>query len=283
MPLYLRCETPLHAGTGAVLGLVDLPIQRERHTGYPKVEASGLKGSLREAFDGLRDKGDMSGDDIDRLFGPEKGDLHAGALGFTDARLLLFPVRSARGVFAMATCRAILDRLSEDLKLCKDKGISASPGTVCNGSDLLVGNKAILEEYAMDARADGKTDDLADWLGQKLFPGDQYWAERLKKTLIVMEDGDFANFVDLYTEVITRNRINPDTGTVEEHMLFTEEYLPAESALYSLALFSPVFAKDKGSLNSAADVQGLFAGKLPEYFQLGGNATLGKGIIRIVK
>ncbi len=50
-PLYLICETPLHAGSGSDLGIVDMPIQRERHTGFPKVESSGLKGCLREAFE----------------------------------------------------------------------------------------------------------------------------------------------------------------------------------------------------------------------------------------
>ena len=33
-PIYLICETPLHAGSGDDLGIVDLPIQRKRHTYY---------------------------------------------------------------------------------------------------------------------------------------------------------------------------------------------------------------------------------------------------------
>lgn len=50
--LYLYVETPLHAGTGRGLGAIDLPIQRERITGYPIVQASGLKGRLRaEGYD----------------------------------------------------------------------------------------------------------------------------------------------------------------------------------------------------------------------------------------
>jgi CRISPR-associated protein Cmr4 len=49
--LFLVCETPLHAGSGDSLGIVDLPIQRERHTQFPKIEASSLKGALREAFE----------------------------------------------------------------------------------------------------------------------------------------------------------------------------------------------------------------------------------------
>jgi CRISPR-associated protein Cmr4 len=53
---FMVLETPLHAGSGADLGIVDLPIQRERHTGIPKIEASGLKGCIREAFEGYIEK-----------------------------------------------------------------------------------------------------------------------------------------------------------------------------------------------------------------------------------
>ena len=286
IPLFLRCESPLHAGTGAVLGLVDLPIQRERHTGFPKVEASGLKGSLREAFDTLVPKGTVTKDDINLLFGPEEGDLHAGAVGFSDARLLLFPVRSMRGVFAWATCPKVLTRLAEDLKLCKADLPGITFGTecmVCDETDLLVGDKVVLEEYALSAvKSPPDISALAVWLAGKVFPGDEYWGKQLKKNLIVLSDDDFSSFVDLYTEIITRNRIDPKTGTVAEGALFTEEYLPAESVLYALALFSPVFAEQKGNFaGGAGSVRTFFSGKLPVHFQLGGNATLGKGIIRI--
>ncbi|MBM4459507.1 MAG: type III-B CRISPR module RAMP protein Cmr4 [Chloroflexi bacterium] len=46
--LYLYVETPLHAGSGRGLASVDLPIQRERVTGYPLVQATGIKGKLRD-------------------------------------------------------------------------------------------------------------------------------------------------------------------------------------------------------------------------------------------
>ena len=37
-------HTPIHAGSGSETGIVDLPIQRERHTAYPKIEGSSMKG-----------------------------------------------------------------------------------------------------------------------------------------------------------------------------------------------------------------------------------------------
>jgi CRISPR-associated protein Cmr4 len=102
---------------------VDLPIQRERHTGFPKIESSGIKGCFREEFERivaeennktLGEKG-LPEDFVTVAFGHETdGSIHSGSAAFTDARLLLFPVRSAKGVFAYVTCPYILKRLEED-------------------------------------------------------------------------------------------------------------------------------------------------------------------------
>jgi len=88
--LYVYVETPLHAGSGRALGAVDLPIQRERVTGYPIVQASGLKGRLRAEARARK----MS--NLEVVFGPEtdKAHEHAGALSTGDAKILLFPVFS---------------------------------------------------------------------------------------------------------------------------------------------------------------------------------------------
>jgi CRISPR-associated protein Cmr4 len=56
----------------------------------------------------------------------------------------------------------------------------------------------------------------------------------MKEKLIILSNDDFKDFVTLSTEVITRIKINPDTGTVEKGALFTEEYLPSDTILYSL-------------------------------------------------
>jgi len=89
--MLIIAETPVHAGSGSELGMVDLPIQRECYTGFPKIEASGLKGCLREAFDSILGNGRT---EVEIIFGPEAGEHHAGAMSITDARILLFPVKS---------------------------------------------------------------------------------------------------------------------------------------------------------------------------------------------
>ncbi len=132
VPFFLHVRTPLHAGSGDDLGIVDLPIQRERHTDFPKVEGSSMKGAIREAFREYVDVKALQQEfpavkeaseflkALDLVFGPEDDDganLHAGALGFTDARLLLFPIKSMRGVFAWISCPMVLETLQNDMQL----------------------------------------------------------------------------------------------------------------------------------------------------------------------
>lgn len=295
-PLFLTCETPLHAGSGDSLGIVDMPIQRERHTSFPKIEASSLKGALREAFEEMHISTNPKRDhpDILKAFGPDSdGSDHAGALGFTDARLLLFPVKSMKGVFAWITCPKALQQFSEDIKLAIGLEVSDIPSpsagdAVPLGTDeLAFGDNYVLEEYTFTKGAKATSQiggkDLATWLADNLFPANSYWHTKAQKDILVLSDDDFKDFVNLSTEVITRTRIANETGTVQSGALFTEEYLPAESVLYSLVLASPEFVKKGNKRNGKAEeMMKIFTDGIAQLrvIQLGGNATLGKGILR---
>ena len=329
-PFFMLVETPLHAGSGNDLGIIDQPIQRERHTGFPKVESSGIKGCIREAFEKLKNQqgkinapnllkafpavakqckksgNSKSGDSLefDRalslVFGPEKGDEHAGAIGFTDARLLLFPVRSVRGVFAWITCPQVLMRMINDFKLAEVENLPKLPGekSVPKGCQLLLNNVAVvLEEYRFnvveDETQEGVCSRLADWLSCNVLPFNdeafEFWRKKMKTDIVVLPDNDFRDFVNLSTEVITRIKIDNKTGTAQDGALFTEEYLPSETVLYSLALASPIFVEKKedkgilgqGNIAEEKEVLKFWSCGMPDVIQLGGNATIGKGLIRI--
>lgn len=299
-PLFFICETPLHAGSGSDLGIVDLPIQREKHTGFPKIESSSLKGAIREAFE---TRTSATKAQINALFGPENegNEAHMGALGFSDARLLLFPVKSMKGVFAWVTCPKALDQFKRDMKLANESfdisgNYTVNTEGVCkllnqNDSALKVGTSILLEEYAftyqsVDLKVGEKP--LQDWFAENL-PTE--WTDKIKKDIVVLCNDDFKDFVNLSTEVITRTKINNQTGAVQPGALFTEEFLPAESVLYSLIMASPVFQKEEKKNGILNDVEGANeAEKVMNKFtqiistlpvmQIGGNATLGKGIVR---
>ncbi len=300
--LFFYTETPLHAGSGTSVSAIDLPIQRETYTNYPLIQASGVKGSLRdlveqilkidnakkEQFKRLRDKRDdeLSSDGerdkkknlaelilpVEIVFGPDtdRADRHGGALSFTDARILLFPVRSLKGVFAWITCPTVIERFKRDVSRVElvnrnsgaveipEKEKLNSSWDVPSTDKVFVTNdciaktqdgRVVLEDFAFQADATRSQDvqNLGTWLARHVFPqapagvanpaSDPYkfWRDRLPTALVIVHDDVFRDFVEFSTEVITRIAIG-ETGTVKEGALWNEEHLPSDALLYSVAL-----------------------------------------------
>jgi CRISPR-associated protein Cmr4 len=309
-PIFFHAITPTHVGSGSDLGIVDLPIQRERHTGFPKIEGSSLKGSIRESFEeklnnvqdridlnlafGLDDSNESGA--VKKFFEENNHTEFAGALGFTDARLLFFPVKSMKGVFVWITCPKVLKRFRDDLNLCKPR-ISNEKlrfyksninKAICSSDKIQINGNLILEEYTFDTESED-AEDVKKFIEFAAEMSNVLGIQELKDKSVMLPDDDFSEFVQLSTEVITRTKINNETGTVAKGALFTEEYLPSETILYALTLASPLFIPEKikdklieGSFAKNTDeaaVMELFERNLPSVMQIGANATLGKGIV----
>lgn len=295
--LFLYVETPLHAGSGTSLGIVDLPIQRERTTGYPMVQASGLKGCLRE----VTQKRDERKTRI--VFGPEPGKAHehAGAISVGDARILLFPVRSLLGVFAWVTSKDVLARFKRDAHAAGLKvdwapvGPSADNEAIVAGDVLVSDGKIVLEEFAFATKYADSVQRIADWISSNALPtGDEYgyWREALPKRLVVLPENAFRDFVQFSTEIISRTRLDDVTKTVAGGALWTEEHLPSDTLLYA-----PLFAskprvpeenlpddwkeeaRDRSKASHVLEfVKECVDGKR---IQLGGDSTVGRGFVAV--
>ncbi|MEM1725039.1 MAG: type III-B CRISPR module RAMP protein Cmr4 [Thermoplasmata archaeon] len=304
--LFLIAETPVHAGSGSEVGIVDLPIQRERYTDFPKIESSGLKGCIREVFESSSREIEVNSKKISvndkscisLVFGPEGEEAHAGAMTITDARILLFPVKSLKGVFAWITCPMVLERFKKDLEFI---GISRFDSidfgnlvnTLPKQTNLSISSKVVLEEFTFEVKENETTSEIAKWLADAVFPNDNtydFWREKLKKDFVILSNDDFKHFVKTSTEVITRTKIDDLTGTVASGALWTEEYLPQDTVLYSLVMFtSPRVENDaqKGVFKAdspqeeAKLVSEFFEKGLPSVIQIGGNQTIGKGFVRV--
>ncbi len=293
--LYLYVETPLHAGSGTSLGVVDLPIQRERITGYPLIQGSGLKGSLRAVAE-QRDRAKAR-----LVFGPDttQAHEHAGALSVGDARILLFPVRSLIGVFAWVTSQNVLARFWRDATMV---GISLDwqPVGPTGESEALVGpsstvvsnNRLVLEEFAFAARPSSGVQRIAEWLRENALPtGEEYtyWRDVLPGRLVVLPENAFRDFVQFSTEIISRIRLHDEKRTVERGALWSEEHLPSETLLYA-GLFAsrPRVARDTlpAEWQSAVDPAQQVLAFVRECvdgrrLQLGGDSTVGRGLVKI--
>lgn len=279
--LYLHAVTSLHPGSGTALGVVDLPIQRERHTQWPLVPGSSLKGVLREA---LREALGKNGE-WEAIFGPDTANAsaHAGAISFTDARILAFPVRSLKGVFAWVTCKAALDRYVRDLSLAgiteARLSLAAEPPTgkmlaPPNSPILIDGEFALLEEF--DFTRCGESSAIAEWLSRHAGV-DEATQQRLRSHLVVLNDTDFTHFAVHATEVIARVGIDSATRTVRTGALFYEEFLPPETLLYAVILASASRRREV-ALNSGEILKKLADG-MPHILQIGAGETIGKGLV----
>ena len=100
--LFLYAVSPIHMGAGQAIGLIDNPIQREVHTNHPVFAGSGIKGAVRHRLYALLPKEDNR---LNRYFGADSQGAsdYAGAVSFSDAQLVLFPVRCTKAGYVYAT------------------------------------------------------------------------------------------------------------------------------------------------------------------------------------
>lgn len=290
--LFLHAHTALHPGTGQALDTVDMPVQRERHTHWPLIPGSTLKGVLRDTLRPADHTDDME-DPVDgptrqwlAVFGPKSNNAgeHAGALAVTDARILAFPVRSACGVFVWATCKAVLDRLRRDLALTVGNSLppvpEVKPGTawVPANEDLLIDGKLLLEEYDYEPAGDSAA--LASWM-MEMGVVDSATRDRFQKRLVVLPDDDFGDFTRHATEVLARVKLDYKTKTVQKGALFYEEFLPPETLFYALLLATPSRKKDTQMPAAEVIASVTRAIDAKQYLQIGGDASIGKGICAV--
>lgn len=279
--LGLVTETSLHAGAGASIGAVDLPIQREGHNGWPCVFGSAVKGSLRDRAETVHGP---ASDDVLAVFGPDTKNAsdNAGALSVGDARLLLLPVRSMTTSFRWVTCPEALKRLSRDAKRLGVANLDiTAPNDVQENDARVAGGTGglFLEEYRFEMKPDQAPDQTVASVAQKLaglMTRDDAEQE-LKQRLVVIADDMFSHLVQAAIPVAAHIALDSTTKTVVGGALWYEETLPPETVLYV-----PLLATDSRKENKPMArplvlkaVSDLFSSKA--WLQLGGNETVGMG------
>ncbi|HJL00265.1 MAG TPA: type III-B CRISPR module RAMP protein Cmr4 [Polyangiaceae bacterium LLY-WYZ-15_(1-7)] len=274
---FLHALSPIHCGTGHAIGGIDLPIAREKPTHIPLVPGSSLKGVLRAAA------GEAAY--IAEVFGPdtENASDHAGGVQFGDARLAFLPMRSVRGCFAWVTSPTMLRRLTRD---AKEAGVELpdvpAPGSdekcFISGAPLALDGKVVLEDFDFHATKSGELRNLADQIAQKLFADDALLATFRDRVALVTDDV-MSVFLRTGMEVIARNRIDPEKGTVANGALWTEEALPVESILTGLLVATPV--QIQGETPSPDELLKHVIELTKQTLQVGGHASIGRGLCRM--
>lgn len=284
--VFLYAVSPVHMGSGNAVGVIDGPIQRERHTGHPSFAGSGIKGAVRHGFEGLG--GEASA--VDALFGPasDSGTLHAGAVSFGDAQLLAFPIRSLRGGYVYATSPLALERARRLLTL---SGLApdwpalpavAEGNCLVNNPALISHDKVHLEAFEYTAKASESLAGIAAKLAAAALPeaGEYaYFRDKLAGDLVVLSDTDFDYFSQHATLVEPHVRIDPETGTAKDGGLFYIENLPPESLLIAPLLASQARTGTGDKLPAVAVMSRITSALHGKLLQIGGDATTGRGLV----
>ena len=284
--VFLYAVSPVHVGAGSAVGVIDNPIQRERHTRHPSFAGSGIKGALRHGFEALGGDPNL----VNRLFGPpsDHGDLHAGALSFGDAQLVALPVRSLRGGYVYATCPQALARAQRLLTLVGVPTRWAIPSVeegrcLITNPALLSEGKLHLEAFEYTALVSKSLPELSQDIAAKAIPAGEaytFFRDKLAQDLVVLSDTDFAYFSEHAMLVEPHVRIDEKTGTASSGGLFYTENLPPESLLLAPLMASATRSGQAERLE-AADVMRYMKSLIEQrpLIQIGGDATTGRGLV----
>lgn len=229
---------------------------------------SALKGVISDLWQGKR----ADNSDALLLFGSEDAkNSSAGQLLIGEARVLAFPLRSAKKSFAWITCPLALERFRRDsgrnfeIPALSDEEHCWAPDT------LKLEDKIVLEEYTFTVR--NNTAKLADAL--KDITDDKLWGT-LAERLVVVTDEIFSFFVENACEIVTRIGINDEKGTASD--LFNQEQVPSETLFYF-----PVAAENRKDMDAETALSRL-KDKLEEngnMIQVGGDETIGLGFCEV--
>ncbi len=289
--LLIFTRTPLHVGAGASVGAIDQPVQRERHTGFPIIPASSLKGSFADHWN---DQLSLDGDKKVRvtkngqtsvpawLFGSDSDkNAFAGSLLFSEARVLAFPVRSAKGSFAWITCPLMLQRAKRDGVIAAEipaEPIQDDQAIFKSDGPLALGQQIVLEDYCLSSIGTYPTNLAAEFAA--LLPKEEVFQSIIDR-LVILTNGMMSHFVTTACEVAQHVRISDETGTAEGTGLFNQENVPADTLFYS-----PLGANASRGIVEARTADEALAAFLEKVtstkvFQFGGDASTGLGFCTV--
>lgn len=263
----IRCLTNMHVGNGdASYSLVDKQVQRDVITGFPTINSSSLKGSLRSFLDPEKKQSYA----IKNIFGDKECGI--GKYKIFPAMLLSIPVRSNVKPFFRATCPRIINdfldfienfqvekecdkdikKLKNDLKIIQkvadeDKNYIAILKNFNEKICIEKNPKLYIEgiEANFEKRLQLKDESII----KKMF-GDN---------LVVINDDIFKDIVDKLP-IVARNKL--DNG--ESENLWYEEVVPRETRFYFGVILGEEYKDDFSKIEE-------------KLVQIGGNATIGYG------
>lgn len=248
----IECLTNMHVGSGdSNYGIVDKQVQRDAITNTPVINASSLKGAIREYFEesvGWKkkdSKGEPNNDpNLDYFFGSDKGsqELKQGALRFFEAHLLSIPIRGIKEIpYYRATADFLLDDFNRQVHefSCSVSKLVPIPDATIN----------CFTEYGDYGKLSN-----SNYLGENAINVGVKMNEEILNSLPIM----------------ARNSL--ENGQSEN--LWYEEIIPRESRFYFFLAVPEACKNFDESFNNLID---------KKIVQIGANASIGYGFCKLSK
>lgn len=283
--------TPCHAGSGSSMGVVDLPIQRERHTSWPMIQSSGVKGAFRANFDKYKNSlSETQKQEIrqfdkltDSIFGTDKGGEsdsgYAGSFSVSDAKILAYPMRSNVAPFVWMTAPAVLKRFFKDLALTgkiRDSIFDNSFFNLEEDSYICINGNItgclLLEEYELKTSGKTISGEIKTVLNQYMPEADR---------LVIVPDEVFNYGVTDCTQITAQIKIDSKTGTTQDGSLRYQEELPADTIMYSVVLWGDSKNRAEENLKAETIKDFICNTVIKKYIQIAGDETCGRGIFEL--
>ena len=277
--------TPCHAGSGSALGVVDLPIQRERHTNWPMIQASGVKGAFRANFDrfknNISDKAQIHelGQLTESVFGTDKGGNDgsgfAGSCSISDARILAYPMRSNVSPFVWITCPAVLRRFARDLEIAGKLVFDAAKFSVKETEAVSVGKEQVKGEVLLE--------DFEVEVTEAKIPEFDKIKDYLKDAdrLLLVSDDVFNYGVTDCTQIMAQIKIIAATGTTADGSLRYQEELPSDTIMYTVIHWGDSKNTAEDKLKADTIKRFITEEVIKTHIQIAGDETCGRGIFHL--
>ena len=279
--LCVKALTPVHVGIGRGEAIhVDLPVQRDEF-GFPTIWASSLKGAV---------KANLSGK-VKKFLGAEPHEEVAPShISLLDARLILVPVRTLKGVWTYGTTPHLLGYLKRYLEIHISINKAAYPnelqqlwGIVSPDLNRAISTKnfekpVLVNELEL-AEVESKPEILSGL--SKVLPSEVGSAVKGQGLIVIPDkDGRGSEVINRSLMVQYRVRLNRESKTVEAGP-WSEEYIPMETVFVSVALCRSF--KQGESKMEAKDVCNEFKQAVDgKAIYVGGKETIGRGLVKLL-
>ena len=245
----IECLTNLHVGSGDInFSIVDNEVEKDPVTGYPTINATGVKGAIRDYYES---KGKS---DTDLIFGSagDSDTMKPGLFKFFNAEFLYRPMRTSGSVpyVQVTSCKAVNDYISKSKAFGFDLGVEKI-------------NEVTFGDFAF-ATNDKRVNNVE---GDKT--NNSLTTDKDVETVLGLSEYAFAKSFDNYDlPVIARNSLD-DNGISKN--LWYEEFVPHGSAFYLIVLTPNDYGKER-MLEVIED---------GAIIQFGANSSVGNGFCKL--